>query len=255
VVLGYLASILAAPVFWAQIALELAFLAIWFLFERVTSCALCKNRSGLTSYGRSRFRGRRKPRPQPLNLSYDSQRRESKPATVPLQFTTPAAGRTFYDDPSLTIVKPGVSSQSPLSPQFATLSCALEDQLGPLPKQWTMHLSSDRRVFFVHSESGEATWLDPRLGDCILSPMPRSADFKVQTRCCAPAALTQKARSDVNSPVGTPIPGLSPVQRARIWRWVQDVRAKERARSTRLLTLRSRARMAKMQKYMQPFAI
>lgn len=252
--LGTLTSILAALVLWTQIALQLAFLTTGLLFKRIASCIRYSDKSRQDSRSRPQFGGRRKPRPRSLQL-YNGHRPivTCMQGVIPVQFATPAAGGTFYDDPSIIVSRSAANSLSPLSPQFATLARTLEEQLGPLPNQWSMHLSSDKRIFFVHDESGEATWRDPRLYGLGVSPgVPNmEADSSRPHPSVSPAACRIIREAGEEALPMTPIPLLSQLQSNRISHWVDEMRA----RNAKLKVLRSRARMAKMQRHMQPLAI
>jgi len=150
---------------------------------------------------------------------------------------TPATGAIRKNDPFLRVVRQ--TSTSPLSPQFTKLAKSLESQIGPLPYSWSMRLSSDKRIYFVNIQTGETTWNDPRLTSAGVAPTP------------APMSSTFQYRDPEEL---TPISPRPAHVKTRISQWVDEERSKVRARNAKLVTLKTRARMAKMQKHMQPLA-
>jgi hypothetical protein len=144
-------------------------------------------------------------------------------------------------DPFLTIVRPPDVTDSPLSPQFNGFANGLEMQLGPLPNSWSIRLSSDKRVYFLNTQTGQTTWQDPRLSAA--SPMITTVmDVDESEGCCS-----LEERLDLMS-----ISTGSHHSLLRVSQWVAEERSEVRARNAKMLTLRSRARMARMQKHMQP---
>jgi len=239
----------ASTLYSIRIVAETALLSIWFTFTQVQSY-LSRGTRSESQPGQS---PRRKARPQRLDLSVcrrDSIRRYIISPHVCSLFNckTPIMGISYKDDPFLTVIPPSNNKEEPLSPQLADLSKTLEAQLGPLPGFWSIKLSTDKRVYFINSQSGETRWQDPRL----------AGDTQVETR------PPQDSDSADNVPIlnigrcesaSTPILLYSPSTRIRISTWVDEERSKVRARNAKLRTLRSRARMAKMQKYMQPLVL
>lgn len=185
---------------------------------------------------------RRRHRPRQLDLSSCQLRRSSiqlllSDACSP--FRTPAVAQARRDDPFLRIIRPDETS-SVDAPQLSKLVQSLEAQIGPLPQPWAIRLSSDRRLYFVNSQSGETTWVDPRLSSAGVASSP-TPTMDVTFRYRDPSELTPI------SPRSTPI-------RVRMSQWIDEERSKVRARNAKINVLRSRVRMAKIQRYTQPLA-
>jgi len=179
-----------------------------------------------------------RPRPSLLDLTVirtTASRLNAIACQSPI-FQTPAAGHTFYEDRSIThrlkhAPSPTATPISVRQEQLAAMSLSLESQLGPLPAGWILRLSSDKRVFFVHLPTGATSWKDPRLAsldaehqgkdeaECLASPPPRSLPMH---------------------------------ERVRINTWIEDEYRRVRARDARIDTLRGRARMARLQRRIQP---
>jgi len=240
----------ASTLYSIRIVVETALLSIWFTFTQIQSYLSRRTRSEPQLAG---LQLRRKARPQQLDLSVcrrDSVRRYmiSPHVCSPFNCKTPITGISYKDDPFLTVIPPPNNKEEPLSPQLADLSKTLEAQLGPLPDFWSMKLSTDKRIYFINTQSGETRWQDPRL----------AGDTKVETRpppdydSADNVPILNTGRSES---AFTPIPPYSPSARIRISTWVEEERSKVRARNAKLRTLRSRVRMAKMQKYMQPLVL
>jgi len=208
---------------------------------------------------------RRKCRPQHLDLSSIRRQRNALAdiilsATYPSPFKTPAVEASAYNDPSVRVeAQEPITNSSPLSPQLSQFSRELEEQLGPLPSSWSIRLSADKRIFFVNHSSGETTWHDPRLNTSgvIMSPttlvIPDGNECQ-ETKAGRYSVPSRRSSAEITAQ-GTPILPLTQSARIRISHWVAEERFKIRARNAKVTVLKSRSRMARMQKYMQPLVL
>jgi len=252
------ATTMARIVLFIQIALEIAFITIWVWRKQISVYFSQSNNDSHHIFPEKR---RQRCRPQHLDLSIIRRQRNSLAeiiisTTSPCPFRTPRVEASSYNDPSVRVEATAETNTS-LSPQFCEFAQELSNQLGPLPSHWSIRLSADKRIFFVNLHSGETTWCDPRLNTLgvIMSPSVPNLNVGRQGQNSGEAKCTSSSEESLETPSTTPIgPSITLASRARITRWVAEERSKVRARNARVVVLKSRSRMARMQKFTQPLA-